>query len=131
MRRRSRAWCVLKWISASACGLIAATWVFTVAGGTLALGNVSVVNEPKIKIAEGKLWYNLGEAWLVGVRPPQAKYLGYVEISLLVMLVVIAIPTALFWLADRKRPLPGQRRKCGYDLTGNLSGHCPECGEAV
>jgi predicted Zn-ribbon and HTH transcriptional regulator len=22
-------------------------------------------------------------------------------------------------------------QKCGYDLTGNVSGRCPECGEAV
>jgi hypothetical protein len=22
-------------------------------------------------------------------------------------------------------------RQCGYDLTGNVSGRCPECGEAV
>jgi hypothetical protein len=33
-------------------------------------------------------------------------------------------------LAHRRarRPLPGTCGKCGYDLTGNTSGVCPECG---
>ena len=26
---------------------------------------------------------------------------------------------------------PAHCRRCGYDLTGNVSGRCPECGEAV
>jgi len=26
---------------------------------------------------------------------------------------------------------PGQCRNCGYDLTGNVSGRCPECGEEM
>ena len=25
----------------------------------------------------------------------------------------------------------GRCIKCGYDLTGNVSGRCPECGEAI
>ena len=25
-------------------------------------------------------------------------------------------------------PPPGSCKKCGYDLTGNVSGRCPECG---
>jgi hypothetical protein len=30
-----------------------------------------------------------------------------------------------------RRPPPGLCRRCGYDLTGNVSGRCPECGTAV
>ena len=37
----------------------------------------------------------------------------------------------LAWLLTRKTPLPGHCRKCGYDLTGNISGRCPECATAV
>jgi len=29
------------------------------------------------------------------------------------------------------RPPPGYCQKCGYDLTGNVSGRCPECGAKV
>lgn len=34
------------------------------------------------------------------------------------------------WARPRRRP-PGACRSCGYDLTGNVSGACPECGRAV
>lgn len=35
-------------------------------------------------------------------------------------------------LAWRDRPIPhGRCRRCGYDLTGNTSGVCPECGRAL
>jgi hypothetical protein len=40
----------------------------------------------------------------------------------------------LYWVARRARVGPRWRgggvcRECGYDLTGNVSGRCPECGE--
>ena len=44
--------------------------------------------------------------------------------------VLITIPTALLWRLDRLR-LPGHCPKCNYDLTGNTSGLCPECGRPV
>jgi len=54
---------------------------------------------------------------------------GSTAVPLWIPLVVIAIPTAfLFWL-DRRRIPSGYCKKCGYDLTGNVSGICPECGE--
>jgi len=31
----------------------------------------------------------------------------------------------------RPGPRPGHCRRCGYDLTGNVSGRCPECGTDV
>ena len=37
----------------------------------------------------------------------------------------------LYWAIRKPQPLVTLRhscRKCGYDLTGNLSGICPECG---
>ena len=34
--------------------------------------------------------------------------------------------TVAFW--PRRRPKPGCCSSCGYDLTGNVSGRCPECG---
>ncbi len=44
---------------------------------------------------------------------------------------VIAIPTAWLFHRDRKRIQPGHCQMCGYDLTGNVSGVCPECGTKV
>ncbi len=45
------------------------------------------------------------------------------------LLLAILAPTITFYLASR-RPLPGHCR-CGYNLTGNTSGICPECGNAM
>ncbi len=42
-----------------------------------------------------------------------------------------AVPAGLLWRRDRRRMPPGYCQKCGYNLTGNVSGRCPECGEAV
>ncbi len=45
-------------------------------------------------------------------------------------LVIIAVPTVILWL--RGSPLPdGHCSNCGYNLTGNVSGVCPECGAPV
>ena len=47
--------------------------------------------------------------------------------------VVLALPTAyLFYFYRRDRCYPrGHCHKCGYDLQGNVSGVCPECGKEV
>jgi hypothetical protein len=44
--------------------------------------------------------------------------------------LIIAIPTAVLWRRDRRIP-PGHCQNCGYNLTGNISGVCPECGEKI
>jgi len=46
-------------------------------------------------------------------------------------LVVATVLTATLWWRDRRRIPPGHCQKCGYNLTGNVSGVCPECGTAV
>ena len=33
-----------------------------------------------------------------------------------------------YWKERRHRTAPGRCRRCGYDLRGNISGRCPECG---
>lgn len=53
-----------------------------------------------------------------------------IRFSLWIPLVIVGLLTASLWWLDRRRPLPGHCR-CGYNLTGNTSGRCPECGAAV
>ena len=45
------------------------------------------------------------------------------------VLVMACCPTIIWWRRDR-RPKPGHC-PCGYDLTGNVSGRCPECWEQI
>ncbi len=52
----------------------------------------------------------------------------YTPIWLLV--AAVGFPTAILWWRDR-RPKAGFCKVCKYDLTGNVSGRCPECGKAV
>jgi predicted amidophosphoribosyltransferase len=47
----------------------------------------------------------------------------------LVLLALTSIPTAFLWWRGRRPTAVGHCRKCGYNLTGNISGVCPECGE--
>lgn len=43
-------------------------------------------------------------------------------------LLAILIPTIIAHLLVGRRPRQGFCKECGYDLTGNRSGRCPECG---
>ena len=44
--------------------------------------------------------------------------------------IVTTIPTGVLVWLERRFPR-GRCQTCGYDLTGNVSGVCPECGEGV
>jgi hypothetical protein len=54
--------------------------------------------------------------------------------ALLVGLALLAAGMLAWWKIDRpyelrqERLAQGQCPGCGYDLTGNVSGVCPECG---
>jgi hypothetical protein len=56
--------------------------------------------------------------------------LWVIEIPLWMLFFVAALPTACLWWRDRRLP-PGHCQRCAYDLTGNTSGICPECGAVV
>ncbi len=47
-----------------------------------------------------------------------------------VLLVAAALPAAFLFWRDSRYP-PGHCQRCGYDLTGNVTGVCSECGRAV
>jgi hypothetical protein len=59
-----------------------------------------------------------------------ASYCREVFVPLWFPLLLIATLTA-FAFRRARRPPPGHCRICGYNLTGNVSGICPECGAAV
>src|SRR5262245_24466128 len=59
----------------------------------------------------------------------------FVFIPLLPISIAVSVLSAFFWWREwlrEHRHFPfGHCRRCGYDLTGNTSGVCPECGTAI
>jgi hypothetical protein len=58
--------------------------------------------------------------------------LAFCWAAVLFMWYVMALPGKVIatW-RERKRLAEGQCKLCGYDLTGNVSGVCPECGRSA
>jgi hypothetical protein len=56
---------------------------------------------------------------------------AYGWIPLWVPFLLVFLPTATVCLRDWRRQPPGHCQACGYDLTGNVSGRCPECGRPL
>jgi len=43
----------------------------------------------------------------------------------------VSFPTVAMFLLSRRERITGNCLSCGYNLTGNVSGRCPECGVAI
>lgn len=56
---------------------------------------------------------------------------SFIEVPFWLFVVAAAAPTAFAFLSGRRRIPAGYCRNCGYNLTGNVSGRCPECGAVV
>jgi len=69
---------------------------------------------------------------LLGFGLPGKSYFlgGPIQTPIWLLVVAVGFPTALLWWRDR-RPKAGFCQVCKYDLTGNISGTCPECGTAI
>jgi hypothetical protein len=52
----------------------------------------------------------------------------FVVLPIWLPFILVTLPTAFLFYLDRRRIPPHCCQKCGYDLTGNTSGTCPECG---
>ena len=64
------------------------------------------------------------------VLPPDTTRWFYVPlVPLFAVLCSATITLAI--VEHRLRPGPRECRECGYDLTGNTTGRCPECGRVV
>ena len=59
--------------------------------------------------------------------PPAILRNYQILLPLWIPFLLITIPIAFLWWRDRRIPL-GHCQRCRYDLTGNTSGVCPECG---
>jgi hypothetical protein len=66
-----------------------------------------------------------GRVWL-----PYWSQRTILVLPLWIPFLLLALPTTLLFCLDRRAP-SGHCRKCRYDLRGNSSGICPECGQAA
>lgn len=80
-----------------------------------------------------KAWWPRADE-ILGMTTPsgwaRTPGLAIVRIPLWIPFVAFGIPAVWLWRRDRRQRGPGCCRRCGYDLTGNVSGTCPECGAA-
>jgi hypothetical protein len=136
---------VLKWLGTAGCLgillLFAACLVWAVVVVRVGMWNVGVASgaiifaqpeQPRgksMRFIPGTLGDRTNLWRVLGVRPT-ALGADVRTIPLWIPGALAAIPTALLWRLDRRRPAPGACR-CGYDLTGNTSGRCPECGRSL
>jgi hypothetical protein len=108
-------------------------WVCSLGRGRLVLGHVGYIAEFDPFLFPGLSFAAPVRAnrWLPAHAPSTGGMGWWISIPLWIPFLISATPTGyLFWLGRRRIP-PGHCRKCGYNLTGNVSGVCPECGERI
>ena len=54
-----------------------------------------------------------------------------VRVPLWIPFLAIMVPSLIAWWFSRSRFPPGFCQQCGYNLTGNTSGICSECGTEI
>jgi hypothetical protein len=104
-------------------------------------GCIRIVHIPPVPGSEPDGWFckrsRWPQQWLPRYRLVRYDECGtsdklhlWVCVPIWILLVVAAIPTVSLWRRGCRPPV-GHCQRCGYDLTGNLSGVCPECGTNV
>ena len=140
---------VLKWSGTVASLLVAAAF------GASIWRNIWWISadwQHEVELRYGAVWYCSPSTWSAASHRPGEpgpgwtvwKYAGRwrvhwldlgghrpIILPLWIPFVVLALPTAFLWWRDRRRTPPGHCQTCGYNLTGNVSGICPECGTPV
>jgi hypothetical protein len=160
MARLRRRWRTLKWVGlilalliAASCGLSmrwclgyvrwdkrafnAAAWAGHPPAFFAGINNLSIRVCRYYAWSRGRPEWSVSRAhgspiWLPSVDRFSSTRGSYVDIfiPLWIPFLIVALPTGLLWWHDR-RIHPDQCQRCGYNLTGNVSGVCPECGEKV
>jgi hypothetical protein len=149
--RRRRIRRVLKWGGLGLTLVIVAAWAvslfsFTVCAYDLRQLEASDRCVPGIRCREGCLEVFYGPLhgpafWVYAAEPAWGRWTPHrvksqvlaecggwaVLCPLWIPFLLVAIPTAVLFWCDRRVP-PGHCQQCGYNLTGNTSGVCSECG---
>lgn len=147
MRSHPRARRILKWTGVCLCTLIVAAWGVSLRKqlGFHSRYWYAAIYRSSLTVgrpASGRGWYvwqdsprgasDYGFKWptIATWGRPGARLI-HISVPLWLPLLAVAIPMAILFYRDRRRILPGYCRECGYNLTGNQSGVCPECGSGL
>ncbi len=144
MSRPSRIRRIAKWSGVAVCVMNGAAWgisttwgvsffgstmQFSAANGIIYLDyygrEVSQASVPRWQY--GRTTGGLGLTWPLLILWSWGRSF-VLKLPLWIPFLIVALPTAYLFWRDRRHP-PGHCQKCGYDLQGNVSGVCPECGE--
>jgi len=132
-----------KWVTLGSCVVVVAAWVaslfvsvayqakagdvgFSGKGFHATIWNVGVSNPGWNAFPPSPQSWSLTLASPVGV----GLSLHRLYVPFWMALILVTAVTILVWRYD-PRPPPGHCQYCGYNLTGNVSGRCPECGKAT
>ncbi len=149
MHPPSRARRILKWTGVGLSLLILAGWMIGrwwaaflvvptnrhfIFSGAGFVGVVKTYYDTDARVSNGFHYHGAAE-WGLAL-PEIGTPFGHDELSIVIfpywlLLLLAAIPTAWLWHRDQRRIRPGRCPRCGYDLTGNTSGVCSECGERM
>ena len=157
MAKPNRVRRVMKWVGLVGCVVLGAVVVmshfvsmavtreypargFSVTVAAVREGGITIVhdNEPKpvwfgnqglTRMDIDIQWGWTGVAWWPPRYEGRARYPA-LFIPFWLPFITVAIPTYILWRRDRRKP-EGCCQQCGYDLTGNESGICPECGVGI
>lgn len=143
-----------RWSGLLLCTLLAIVWLATLHYGVflpfnlkdghtvvrIAYGSVTVFRKPGTASHRAFFFRNRSLRWTwqagfqryprgaAGFGSPVGPRWGFVLVlPIWIPLAIAVIPTASLWTRAKRRS-PESCQKCGYDLTGNVSGVCPECG---
>ncbi len=132
---------IAKWGGVAVCVLIAVVWIVSIFHDFGFMDRHIMVGFDRGNIIAGQppQWFGFADGSWAEEAPQFERYWlptyffggagSGVIIPLWLLLLLTFIPTFILWRRDRIPP--GHCQRCGYDLTGNVSGRCPECGEAV
>ncbi|GMU84537.1 MAG: hypothetical protein AMXMBFR47_44060 [Planctomycetota bacterium] len=121
----------------------AGAWVVGVGGGSLVVmwrGYSPVPGAetawwPSLVVGNFEQGQSAAVTWSAyGLRPRYFRLAGsngFVTVPLWMFFVAFAVMAGALWWSHLRRPGAGACKHCGYDLTGNVSGRCPECGVGV
>jgi hypothetical protein len=149
MKRLSRSRRALKWVATLGGALTIAAWIL----GQWYVVDVSPRDGWHVRVVGGLIGFEAGPSTGGRFRPPFYAYIGAyrggpllvserlglryprvigtgpygLAVPAWICLLAMGLPATVLWWRDR-RARPGYCPSCGYDLTGNVSGRCPECG---